>query len=64
MAGDRDIIREEHTLKIYQNLQKAHLAIFPGETHFTPATNPQLFNSTVDKFMGQPFTRPNSSDML
>ncbi|MBT4522710.1 MAG: alpha/beta hydrolase [Halieaceae bacterium] len=64
MAGDRDIIREEHTLKIYQNLQKAHLAIFPGETHFTPETNPALFNTTVDKFMSQPFTRPNSSDML
>jgi len=60
MAGDRDIIREEHTLLIYQTLPNAHLAIFPGETHFTPATDPELFNRTVDRFMGQPFTRPDS----
>ena len=64
MAGDRDIIREEHTLLIYQTLPNAHLAIFPGETHFTPATDPELFNRTVDRFMDQPFTRPDSQTFI
>ena len=64
MAGDRDIIREEHTLLMYQTLPNAHLAIFPGETHFTPATDPELFNRTVDRFMGQPFTRPDSKTFI
>ena len=64
MAGDRDIIREEHTLLIYQTLSNAHLAIFPGETHFTPATDPELFNRTVDRFMGQPFARPDSRTFI
>jgi len=64
MAGDRDIIREEHTLLIYQTLPNAHLAIFPGETHFTPATDPELFNRTVDRFMDQPFTRPDSKTFI
>jgi pimeloyl-ACP methyl ester carboxylesterase len=64
MAGDRDIIREEHTVLMYQNLQNAHLAIFPGETHFIPGTNPALFNATVDRFMGRPFARPDSRDMM
>ena len=64
MAGDRDIIREEHTLLIYQTLSNAHLAIFPGETHFTPATDPELFNRTVDRFMGQPFARPDSKTFI
>jgi len=64
MAGDRDIIREEHTLLMYQTLPNAHLAIFPGETHFTPATDPELFNRTVDRFMDQPFTRPDSKTFI
>ena len=64
MAGDRDIIREEHTLLIYQTLPNAHLAIFPGETHFTPATDPELFNRTVDRFMGQAFARPDSRTFI
>lgn len=64
MAGDRDIIREEHTLLIYQTLPNAHLAIFPGETHFTPATDPELFNGTVDRFMSQPYARPDSKTFI
>ena len=64
MAGDRDIIREEHTLLIYQTLSNAHLAIFPGETHFTPATDPELFNLTVDRFMSQPYARPDSKTFI
>lgn len=64
MAGDRDIIREEHTVLMYQTLPKAHLAIFPGETHFTPATDPILFNTTVQRFMEQPYSRPESKDFI
>ncbi|MCP5062426.1 MAG: alpha/beta hydrolase [Ignavibacteriae bacterium] len=60
MAGDKDIIREEHTVKIYQNIPNAQLCIMPGETHFTPASNPELFNSVVEKFIENPFARPNS----
>jgi hypothetical protein len=40
------------------------LAIFPGETHFTPSTDPGLFNRTVDRFMGQPFSRPDSKTFI
>jgi pimeloyl-ACP methyl ester carboxylesterase len=64
MAGDRDIIREEHTVLMYQTLPRAHLAIFPGETHFTPATDPALFNATVARFMARPYSRPDSKDVM
>jgi pimeloyl-ACP methyl ester carboxylesterase len=64
MAGDKDIIREEHTVLMYQTLPRAHLAIFPGETHFTPATDPILFNTTVQRFMEQPYSRPESKDFI
>lgn len=64
MAGDRDIIREEHTVFMYQTLPRAHLAIFPGQTHFTPTTDPELFNTTVARFMERPYTRPESKTFV
>ncbi len=64
MAGDRDVIRDEHTVLMYQNIPKAHLAIFPGETHFTPELSPELFNSTVGKFIGEAWSRPTTRDIM
>ena len=61
-AGDKDVIREEHTVEIYQNIKNAHLAIFPGETHLTPVNNPELFNNTVFNFFKNHFTRPDTKD--
>lgn len=60
LAGDKDIIREEHSVEIYQHIPHAHLCIFPGETHFIPATDPVLFNATVQKFFAMPFKRADS----
>lgn len=60
MAGNKDVIREEHTLQIYQNLQKAWLCIFPGATHMIPETDPELFNHTVERFFSKPYHRPDT----
>jgi len=60
MAGDKDVIREEHTLQLYQNLQKAWLCIFPGATHMIPETDPELFNQTVERFFSKPYHRPET----
>ena len=60
IAGDKDIIREEHTVEIYQHLPHAQLCILPGQTHYVPATDPELFNSIADEFLSNPFTRPDS----
>ena len=60
IAGDEDIIRGQHSLEIYENIPKAQLCIMPGETHFTPASNPDLFNAIVDRFLSEPFKRPGS----
>jgi len=62
LAGDKDVIREEHTLLIYQNIPKSQLCIFPGETHLTPVMNPKLFNQTVYTFFNNPFERPDTKD--
>jgi len=55
MSGDRDLIKEEHTVLIYRSIPRANLCIFPGETHWITSTNPDLFNTTVEKFFSEPY---------
>jgi pimeloyl-ACP methyl ester carboxylesterase len=55
LSCDRDLIKEEHTLLIYHNIPKANLCIFPGETHWITTENPNLFNSTVAKYLSEPY---------
>lgn len=60
IAGDEDIIRNIHSVEMYENIPQAHLSILPGDTHFTPASNPELFNEIVNRFLSNPFIRPDS----
>lgn len=55
MSCDRDVIKEEHTLFIYKNIPHANLSIFPNEKHGVARLNPALFNSTVDRYLSEPF---------
>jgi len=60
IAGDRDVIRNEHSVEIFENIPKAQLCIMPGETHFAPASSPEVFNALANKFLSEPFKRPDS----
>ena len=51
MAGDKDVIKPEHTLKIYQSLPSASLCIFPDSYHHVCQQHPELFNQTVQTFL-------------
>jgi pimeloyl-ACP methyl ester carboxylesterase len=51
MAADRDEIKTEHTVKIFENIPNAQLAIVPNATHYLPSENPKLFNEIVLKFL-------------
>jgi len=51
MAGDRDLIRDEHTLDIYHHIPNSQLAILPNQTHLLPFDDPELFNATVERFL-------------
>ena len=64
MAADKDIIRDTHTLEIFNNLQRAHLAILPGTTHWAPVTDAKSFNVMVAKFFDNPYERPESRKVL
>lgn len=50
MAGDKDMIKPEHTLKIYQSLPSASLCIFPNSYHHVCQQHSELFNQTVLTF--------------
>lgn len=50
MAGDHDIIKPEHTLKIFQSIPGAQLCIFPGSHHGVCQQHPEMFNQTVHQF--------------
>lgn len=60
MAGDKDVIRDDHTLLMFHNIPNAHLSIFPGATHFVPWENPAAFNQAVERFFSKPFARPDT----
>jgi pimeloyl-ACP methyl ester carboxylesterase len=53
MAGDRDIIKPEHTLKIYQSLPSASLCIFPDSYHHVCLQHPAMFNEIVQAFFAK-----------
>ena len=45
LAGDHDLIRDEHTVDIYHHIPNSQLAIFPNATHMVPFDDPALFNA-------------------
>jgi pimeloyl-ACP methyl ester carboxylesterase len=63
MAADRDVIRDEHTLKIFHAIPKSQLAIFPGTTHLIASQDPARFNRTVLDFFDKPFAMPDTKDL-
>jgi pimeloyl-ACP methyl ester carboxylesterase len=57
MAGDRDLVRDEHTVTIYHHIPNSQLVIFPNATHMVPFDDPALFNVTVERFFRTPFMK-------
>lgn len=51
MAGDHDEIKNIHTIKMYEAIKDAQLAILPNETHYFPEENPKLFNQLLMNFL-------------
>jgi pimeloyl-ACP methyl ester carboxylesterase len=64
MAGDRDIIRPEHTLKIFQSIPKSQMCIIPGSTHAASIEQKDLFLELLYNFFDKPFSMPNTRDWV
>jgi pimeloyl-ACP methyl ester carboxylesterase len=57
MAGDHDLIRDEHTIAIYRHIPNSQLAILPNATHMVPFDDPGTFNAVVERFLRVPFVK-------
>ena len=51
LAGEKDVIKENHTRSIAQNIRNSKLIIAPKETHYYPAENSKAFNETIIEFL-------------
>ncbi|MBB4806855.1 pimeloyl-ACP methyl ester carboxylesterase [Chryseobacterium defluvii] len=50
IAGDKDMIKTEHTVKIAEFIPKGQLAVIPKSSHFVPEEKPTIFNQLVLDF--------------
>ena len=57
IGGDHDVIKEGHTVEIYQNIPNSYLWILPNSGHSTPIVYTDEFNKKVDEFFRQPFRK-------
>lgn len=62
MGGDRDVIRPEHLLKIFQNIPNSQLCILPGATHGASWQKKDLFMKILADFFDKPFSMPTTED--
>jgi pimeloyl-ACP methyl ester carboxylesterase len=53
VAGEKDVIKEEHTKAIAANIPNSKLMIAPKATHYFPAEDPAAFNKAVIDFLEQ-----------
>jgi pimeloyl-ACP methyl ester carboxylesterase len=51
LAGQKDIIKENHTKSIAENIKTSKLIIAKKETHYYPTENSVAFNATVLAFL-------------
>ena len=51
VAGENDIIKEEHTRQIAEHIPKGKLLIESEATHYFPSENPKRFNAIVLDFL-------------
>ena len=50
IAGDRDMIKDEHTRLIYASLPNAQIRVMKG-SHFIAKEHPEEFNRIAEKFL-------------
>ncbi|MBX9808334.1 MAG: alpha/beta hydrolase [Flavobacteriaceae bacterium] len=53
IAGDHDMIKSDHTIKIYESIPNAQLVILPNSSHSALIENSKLFNEIVLHFLMQ-----------
>lgn len=62
MGGDRDVIRPEHLVKMFQSIPNSQLCILPGATHGGAWEQQERFLSIMNDFFLKPFKMPTTED--
>lgn len=62
MIGDRDIIRPEHAVKMFQHIYNSQLCILPGCTHMGAWEKNKLFMMLLNDFFEKHFEMPDSKN--
>ena len=62
MSGDRDAIRLEHILKMFQSIPNSQLCILPGTTHGGAWEKKDLFLEIMNDFFNKPFEMPDTKN--
>ena len=57
IAGDHDIIRNQHSVLIEENIAESYLWLIPNSGHGTPAFYPDDFNKNVETFFEKPYRK-------
>ncbi|MBN8786126.1 MAG: alpha/beta hydrolase [Terrimonas sp.] len=60
MGGDRDMVRLEHLVKLFQHIPNSQLCILPGATHGGAWEQQERFLSIMNDFFLKPFSIPGS----
>lgn len=64
MAGDRDAIRNRHTLEIFEHIPNALLCILPGTTHFVYADRKKWFTEILYDFFDNPPALATTAEVI
>ena len=62
MSGDRDVIRPEHILKMFQSIPNSQLSILTGATHRDAWEKKDLFLRIMNDFFNKPFKMPDTKN--
>jgi pimeloyl-ACP methyl ester carboxylesterase len=64
MAGDRDAIKTEHSLEIFNTIPNSNLFIMPGASHFGAYEKTELFNLVLFDFLTKPFSKKSTVELF
>lgn len=51
IAGENDVVKEDHTKEIQRGILNAELLIIPNSTHYVPFEQPKKMNDAILKFL-------------
>jgi len=57
ISGDRDIIRLDHTIELFESIPNAQLFVVPGASHYVLDEKPKLLNKIIHDFIKRPMPK-------